>query len=96
LRSPIRKVLDIATEAGEGQVRVTPPRGAFYFFLDFRALKLPSLQICERVLTEAGVGLVPGAAFGEVGEGFVRMTTSASDSEVEAGFRAVLEWAQRQ
>ncbi len=91
-----QRVLDIAAEAGESPVRVTPPMGAFYFFLDFRALNLPSLQICERILTEAGVGLVPGAAFGEYGEGFVRMTTSASDSDVEAGFRAILEWAERQ
>lgn len=91
-----QRVLDIAAEAGESPVRVTPPMGAFYFFLDFRALNMPSLQICERILTEAGVGLVPGAAFGEYGEGFVRMTTSASDSDVEAGFRAILEWAERQ
>jgi aspartate/methionine/tyrosine aminotransferase len=91
-----RRVLAIVREAGESPVRVTPPMGAFYFFLDLRALNIPSLQICERILTEAGVGLVPGAAFGEYGEGFVRMTTSASDSDVEAGFRAILEWAERQ
>jgi aspartate aminotransferase len=91
-----QRVLDIATETGESPVRVTPPMGAFYFFLDLRALNLPSAQICERILAEAGVGLVPGAAFGEYGEGFVRMTTSASDSDVEAGFRAILEWAERQ
>ncbi len=86
-------VLEIARDAEESPVLVTPPMGAFYFFLDFRALKLPSLQICERILTEAGVGLVPGAAFGEYGEGFVRMTTAASDAEVETGFRAILAWA---
>jgi len=91
-----QRVLDIATEEGESPVRVTPPMGAFYFFLDLRALNLPSLQICERILTEAGVGLVPGAAFGEYGEGFVRMTTSASDTDVESGFRAILAWAERQ
>ncbi len=89
-------VLEIAKEAGESPVRVTPPMGAFYFFLDFRALNMPSLQICERILIEAGVGLVPGAAFGEYGEGFVRMTIAASDAEVEAGMRAILGWAEKQ
>jgi aspartate/methionine/tyrosine aminotransferase len=69
--------------------------GAFYFFLDFRALKRPSLEICEWILTEAGVGLVPGSAFGDYGEGFVRMTTSASDEAVEACFRAILSWAEK-
>jgi aspartate aminotransferase len=91
-----QRVLDVATGAGESPVCVIPPMGAFYFFLDLRALNMPSLEICERILTEAGVGLVPGAAFGEHGEGFVRMTTSASDSDVEAGFRAILEWAEKQ
>jgi len=74
----------------------TAPRGAFYFFLDFRALNLSSLEICERLLEEAGVGLVPGSAFGAQGEGFVRMTIAASDAEGESGFRAILRWAEQQ
>ena len=89
-------VLQVAREYGESPVRVTPPQGAFYFFLDFRALNMPSLDICERILDEAGVGLVPGSAFGEQGEGFVRMTIAASDADVEAGFRAIMEWAETQ
>ena len=72
------------------------PWALFISFWIYAALNLPSLQICERILTEAGVGLVPGAAFGECGEGFVRMTTSASDSDVETGFKAILAWAEKQ
>jgi aspartate/methionine/tyrosine aminotransferase len=78
------------------KVLVTPPQGAFYFFLDFRPLKMTSLEICERLLEEARVGLVPGSAFGEYGEGFVRMTIAASDEDVEAGFRAIVNWAEKQ
>jgi aspartate/methionine/tyrosine aminotransferase len=86
-------VLDIAREHGESPVRVIPPMGAFYFFLDLRALKMPSVEICERLLDEAGVGLVPGSAFGAQGEGFVRMTIAASEHEVQEGMRAILDWA---
>lgn len=89
-------VLRVASERGDSPVRVTPPQGAFYFFLDFRSLDMSSLEICEAILEEAGVGLVPGSAFGEQGEGFVRMSIAASDTDVEAGFRAILEWADRQ
>jgi aspartate/methionine/tyrosine aminotransferase len=89
-------VLRIAHELESEKVLVTPPQGAFYFFLDFRPLKMMSLEICERILEEAGVGLVPGSAFGEQGEGFVRMTIAASDEDVEAGFRKIVEWAERQ
>jgi aspartate/methionine/tyrosine aminotransferase len=59
-------------------------------------LKLTSLEICERILEEAGVGLVPGSAFGGYGEGFVRMTIAASDENVEEGFRKIVEWAEEQ
>ena len=57
---------------------------------------MPSLEICERILDEVGVGLVAGSAFGNCGEGFVRMTIAASDQDVEAGFRKIVEWAERQ
>jgi aspartate/methionine/tyrosine aminotransferase len=87
-------VLGVAYELESENVLVTPPQGAFYFFLDFRPLKRTSLEICERILDEASVGLVPGSAFGEQGEGFIRMTIAASDEEVEAGFRKIVEWAE--
>src|SRR5687768_2779263 len=89
-------VMRISHELESEKVLVKPPQGAFYFFLDLRPLKMTSLQICERILEEAGVGLVPGSAFGEQGEGFVRMTIAASDEDVEAGFRKIVEWVERQ
>jgi aspartate/methionine/tyrosine aminotransferase len=89
-------VMRIAHELESEKVRVTPPQGAFYFFLDFRPLQMPSLEICERILEEAGVGLVPGSACGEQGQGFVRMTIAASDEDVEEGFRKIVEWAEGQ
>jgi aspartate/methionine/tyrosine aminotransferase len=89
-------VLRISHELESEKVLVTPPQGAFYFFIDVRPLKTSSLEICERILDEAGVGLVPGSAFGAQGEGFVRMTIAASDEDVEVGFRKIVEWAERQ
>ena len=89
-------VIRISHELEPERVLVTPPQGALYFFLDFRPLQMTSLEIGERLLEEAGVGLVPGSAFGEQGEGFIRMTIAASDEDVEAGFRKIVEWAERQ
>ena len=88
-------VLRLSYELESEKVLVTPPQGAFYFFLDLRSLKMTSVEICERILEEAGVGLVPGSAFGEQGEGFVRMTIAASDEDVEAGFRKIVAWAEK-
>ncbi|MCQ3935806.1 MAG: hypothetical protein DPW18_02045 [Chloroflexi bacterium] len=89
-------VLRIATELKGERLRVISPQGAFYFFLDLRALNMSSVEMCERILEEEGVGLVPGLAFGRQGEGFIRMTIAASDEDVEAGFRKIVEWAERQ
>ena len=89
-------VIRLSHELESEKVKAIPPQGAFYFFLDLRALKMSSVEMCEKILDEVGVGLVPGSAFGEQGEGFIRMTIAASDEDVEAGFRKIVEWAERQ
>jgi aspartate/methionine/tyrosine aminotransferase len=89
-------LMKLSAELESERVRVTPPDGAFYSFLDLRALKMDSLTMCERILEEKGVGLVPGSAFGDLGEGFIRMSFAASDEEVEMGFRRIVEWAEGQ
>ena len=88
-------VLRLAREHGPSPVKVMPPHGAIYFFFDLRALGMASLEICERLLDEVSVALVPGSAFGEQGEGFVRMTIAASEADIEAGFKALLAWADK-
>ncbi|MCB9111978.1 MAG: pyridoxal phosphate-dependent aminotransferase [Anaerolineales bacterium] len=89
-------VLRLAREYESDRVLVSPSMGAFYFFLDMRPLKMTSVEICEKLLDDVGVALVPGSAFGEQGEGFARLCIAASDEDVEAGFRKVIEWAEKQ
>lgn len=89
-------VIRLSHELESDRVRIIPPQGAFYFFLDLRPLKMSSIEMCEGILEDAGVGLVPGSAFGEQGEGFIRMSIAASDEDVEAGFRKIVEWAEKQ
>ena len=59
------------------------PRGAFYAFPSIRATGLTSEEFAERLLTEEKVAVVPGSAFGQCGEGYVRCcyATSRADSE---------------
>ena len=86
-------VIRLWRENGPTPVRLLEPEGAFYFFLDLRALCMPSSQVAEELLQEASVALVPGSTFGQCGEGFLRLTIAAADSEIEAGFQALLKWA---
>ena len=50
------------------------PLGAFYIFPSIKSTGMTSDEFCERLLREQKVALVPGTAFGECGEGFVRVS----------------------
>lgn len=50
------------------------PEGAFYVFPSIAGTGLSSEEFCKRLLTEQRVAVVPGSAFGNCGEGFVRIS----------------------
>lgn len=54
------------------------PEGAFYVFPSIRKTGMKSLEFCETLLKEERVAVVPGDAFGDSGEGFVRISYSYS------------------
>jgi len=66
------------------------PSGAFYVFPRYHA-KMPSLQLAERLLEQAHVGMTPGSAFGDGGEGFLRISYANSMENLERGMDAVEE-----
>src|SRR5262249_45517182 len=50
------------------------PRGAFYVFPNITATKRSSAEVADRLLQEAGVAVLSGAAFGAHGEGYLRIS----------------------
>lgn len=54
------------------------PEGAFYVFPCIRSTGMDSETFCERLLYEEKVAVVPGSAFGESGEGYVRVSYAYS------------------
>lgn len=54
------------------------PEGAFYVFPCIKKTGLTSEEFCERLLYDERVAVVPGTAFGDCGEGFVRVSYSYS------------------
>ena len=61
------------------------PEGAFYVFPCIRSTGLSSEDFCERLLRSKKVAVVPGNAFGDSGEGYVRVSYSYSvDHLIEA------------
>ena len=54
------------------------PEGAFNVFPCFQKKGFTLEEFCERLLYEERVAVVPGSAFGDCGEGFVRVSYSYS------------------
>ncbi len=54
------------------------PEGAFYAFPCIRSTGLTSEEFCEKLIYAKQVAVVPGSAFGDSGEGFIRISYSYS------------------
>jgi aspartate/methionine/tyrosine aminotransferase len=61
-----------------------PAEGAFYAFADIRGTGLDSMAFADRALQEAHVAVVPGVAFGDAGEGHVRLSFATGDDLLAA------------
>jgi aminotransferase len=58
------------------------PKGAFYMFPCIQKTGLTSEEFCERFLLQEKVAVIPGGAFGNSGEGFVRMCYASSIANI--------------
>ncbi len=58
------------------------PLGAFYVFPSIKPTGMTSDEFCEKLLREEKVLVVPGNAFGECGEGFIRACYASSMSNI--------------
>jgi aspartate aminotransferase len=70
-------------------VTCQPPSGAFYAFPDITGTGLTSAQLQERLLADAGVAALPGTAFGQAGEGFLRFSYANSVENIRAALDAM-------
>ena len=65
-------------------IRCLRPRGAFYLFPNISGLGRSSKEIADRLLEEAGVACLPGTAFGEIGEGYLRFSFANSLDNIQS------------
>ena len=65
------------------------PKGAFYAFPCIKSTGLKSEEFCERLLESKHVAVVPGTAFGESGEGFVRTSYCYSTAHIKEALKRI-------
>jgi aspartate/methionine/tyrosine aminotransferase len=66
-------------------VRCAKPQGAFYAFPNITGTGMDEHELADRLLSEAGVAVLPGTAFGAAGRGFIRLAYTQSEDELKIG-----------
>ena len=90
-----RAVMVSRIEESEFLEMAKAPQGAFYCFPSYH-LKKPSLELSKALLGEVHVATVPGGAFGQCGEGFLRFSYATSIEEIEEAFKRMEIYFRRQ
>jgi aspartate/methionine/tyrosine aminotransferase len=75
--------------------RCTTPAGAFYAFPNVTGTGIPSKDLADLLLNEAGVACLNGAAFGKHGEGYLRFSYANSLANIEEAIRRIKEASKR-
>jgi aspartate aminotransferase len=72
-------------------LKFVEPQGAFYVFLDFRGFLKgrykSSMELCDALLSESHVAIVPGEAFGA--PGFARFSYAVEESKLREGVQRI-------
>jgi aminotransferase len=68
------------------------PEGAFYAFPDISSTGMNSEEFAEKLLLEKGVAVVPGNAFGECGEGYVRAAYAVKFDKLREAAEKIVEF----
>ena len=68
------------------------PKGAFYSFPSIKSTGMTSEEFCEKLLYGKKVAVVPGTAFGESGEGFIRASYCYSVEHIKEAINRIGEF----
>ncbi len=71
------------------------PYGAFYVFPCIKKTGMSSEEFCNKLLQEEKVAVVPGNAFGECGEGFIRCSYAYSVENIEEALRRIARFVSK-
>lgn len=64
-------------------LKTSEANGAFYLFPSIQEFNMKSEEFCDKLLYEGKVACVPGKAFGDRGEGFIRISYCYSEDELK-------------
>ena len=83
---------EIVSSFNEMGLKCHKPEGAFYVFPDIKSTFLSSIDFAKKLLDQQNVAVVPGIAFGEKGEGFIRCSYAASMSDIKESTKRIKQF----
>lgn len=70
-------------------IKCKKPSGSFYAFANIKSFNKTSQEFAEELLEETGVVVVPGSAFGDMGEGYIRLVFANSDENLKEAIERI-------
>jgi len=86
------RIVKVLREVG---LRVTPPKASLYIWAGIPD-GYTSAEYATKLLDGAGVVVTPGTGYGKYGEGYIRLSLTAADSEIDEGLECLLAWSRSQ
>src|SRR5918998_2434472 len=87
-RDELLEILD------RGDLASSRPSGAFYVWTDVSEAGVPSMDLARSLIGREHVAVAPGSAFGELGEGYVRLSLASSREDLLDGTSRLLRFVR--
>ncbi len=68
-------------------ISVIKPEGAFYLYINIKAIESDSMKFCQKLLEEKGVAVVPGIGFGS--DGYFRLSFATDEATIKDGITRI-------
>jgi aspartate/methionine/tyrosine aminotransferase len=89
-RDELLEILD------RGDLASSRPSGAFYVWTDVSEAGMPSMDLARSLIEREHVAVAPGSAFGELGEGYVRLSLASSREDLLDGASRLVRFVHHQ
>ena len=74
---------------------LAPPTSTFYLFIDIKKTGLSSEEFAYRLLDEKQIAVVPGNAFNQAGEGYIRIACTLGEEKLVAAAKEIVAFADQ-
>jgi aspartate aminotransferase len=85
---------ELLGDLNRGGLFSSRPSGAFYVWTDVSEAGMPSMDLARSLIEREHVAVAPGSAFGELGEGYVRLSLASSREDLLEGTSRLIRFVR--